>query len=66
MLVLEVLTPRGSVQEIRCEKLLRVDGQPYQGQASDLRDTVIFLDGRLTALEQIIGTLTARDQANGR
>jgi len=44
----------GTVGTIRVEQLLAVDGAPYKASPDDLREALIHLEGRLTAVEHVL------------
>lgn len=51
---LKIQARDGTVASIRVQKLLAVDGEAYTAAPADLRDALLYLDGRLTAIESLL------------
>jgi hypothetical protein len=49
-------TKTGVTQTFQVSEILEIDGKPYQSaeQTQDLREHVIHLDGRVSAIEKFI------------
>lgn len=57
LITLKLKSRSGQVNDIQVSEILEIDGVPYTpgGDVEALRSHVIHMDGRLTALERVIG-----------
>lgn len=56
MTTLRIKTKTGHITEMQVEELLEVDGKPFRtdDEFKDVRDAVIHLEGRVSALESAL------------
>lgn len=56
LIEIKARTKTGVVQTFSVSEILEINGKPYQSSQdfSDLREHMIHMDGRLTALETIL------------
>ena len=57
MITLVLKNKEDRLVTIHASEIVSIDGQPYKGQATDFRDDLIHLGGRLAAVEAFIASL---------
>lgn len=53
MLTLKVRNKTGGIVDLNVDEIISIDGVPFKGQATDFRDDLIHLGGRVSALESL-------------
>ena len=56
MIIIQAKSKTGQVVEFEVDRILSIDGQPYTATAGDLRDLLVHLEGRVSAVENILTT----------
>ena len=62
---LRVMTKQGHVADLEFDKILAIDGEPYRIGDADVRDTLLHHDGRITALERLLGAAVTEEVNHG-
>lgn len=65
MIEIQIRNEAGRVIPIRCQEIVTIDGHPFQGTAADFRDALVHLEGRVCAIERILGNHGVEDRDDG-
>lgn len=57
LIELKLKSKSGQINDLQVAEIISIDGRPYEpaGRSAELQEQIIFLDGRVTALERVIG-----------
>lgn len=54
MIIIRAKSKSGQIVDFEVERIVSIDGEPFTESASQLRDHLLVMEGRLQTLEQII------------
>jgi len=55
LITIQAKSKTGQILELEVERIIAIDGEPFTASSGQIRDHLMIVEGRLQALETIIG-----------